>query len=368
MGSWSQRFDADYRFVYVSRETGRETGECAVLRGGTVTRNSSTRVVESAEVEIVGEFPATPDLIRIYLVATWPDGDRKERPLGTFLPDMPSSRVRPGYRSGRLRLVGRLQELEDDKFAVPVTVPSGANAVEAAKGACEDIGLTVLAEESTYTVSDPRSYGVGAKTSDSSIGDTKLDMVNDLLSLAGFSSATTDPLGRVVMRRYVEPSDKAPSWSFVEGPGCRFENEATEELDYSGVPNHVVVRYESEESVVIGEAFDNDPESAMSTAARGRTVTQSYEYTSLPDGDSEQEMQNRADERAYELLWRSQSVVRRISGTHIYAPVGVGDCVRLDLPGAGITGKFDVRVQKIRLIGGCPVDCELRRFVRLWKS
>ena len=361
---WGERFTARYRYMLVDRATGREKRRLDFLKGGTVTRNNDVRIMESAEVEAVGPVDFGPDLVRIYLDAEWPDGETASVPLGTFLPAGPKRSVTSGYSLSSVKLSGRLQELMDDKFSTPFTLAKGDKAVDAARRACEEIGLTVIADPSDYRVTDPRSYGVGAKQNNSETGDTKLDMVNDLLSLAGFRAAKTDPYGRVLLRRYVDPMGQAASWSFEEGPGCRFERSMTDEFDYTSTPNHVVVRYESEERAVVGEAFDNDPASRLSTVSRGRTITRSYEYTSMPPGDDEASMQVYADERARRLLSTAQSTVRRVSLTHVYAPVTVNDSVRLRYPSGSIDGLFEVRVQKIRLVGGCPVDAEFRRFER----
>lgn len=353
-----------YRYVRVSRETGLETEVLTMVKGGSITRNNDVRIMETAEANVVGGLDIGPDLVRIYLEAEWPDGQTASVPLGTFLPVTPSRRVMSGYSTATVKMYGRLQELLDDKFATPVTLASGTNAVDAARSVCEQQGLTVIADDSDYAITNVRTYGVGAKTNDSEVGDTKLDMVNDLLDLAGFRAAKTDAMGNVILERYVAPSDMSPSWEFTEGPTAKFEREMTEERDITDAANHVVVRYESEDSVYVGEAYDTDPNSDLSTVSRGRVITRSYEYTSEPVGSTDSERQAHADKRAATLLRTAQSTIRRVSMTHAYAPVTVNDVARLGYASGDVMGDFEVRVQKIRLVGGCPVGAELRQFVR----
>lgn len=362
---WDQRMSRTrYRYVRVSRETGYETDVLQMVKGGTVTRNNDVRIMETAEANVVGGLSLGPDFVRIYLEAEWPDGQTASVPLGTFLPVVPSRRVMSGYSTATVKMYGRLQELLDDKFATPVTIPSGTNAVEYAAAVCEQQGLEVIADESDYKVTDVRTYGVGAKTNDSEVGDTKLDMVNDLLDLAGFRAAKTDPMGRVILRKYVTPSEQSPIWSFSEGPTAKFEREMTDERDITDAANHVVVRYESEEHVYVGEAYDDDPDSDLSTVSRGRVITASYEYTSDPVGNSDSERQAYANQRAQTLLATAQSTIHRVTISHAYAPVTVNDVVSLSYPSGEVSGNFEVRVQKLKLAGGCPVEAELRQFVR----
>ena len=365
-GRWMSQ--TSYRFVRVSRATGYELGNVRVLSGGTITRNDDTRIKESAEATMAEPYDFGPDLVRAYLDARWPDGTVASEPLGTFIPVVPSRSIEGAASSYSLRMYGLLQELLDDKFAQPYTVSKGDNAVDVARRVCEAAGLTVVADESSYAVTKMRTYGVGVEQNNSEVGDTKLDMVNDLLGLAGFRAACTDVLGRVRFERYRDPADIAPAWDFEEGRNARFETSMTEERDYTTAANHVVVRYGSLEDgdgrVIVGEAWDNDPASDLSTASRGRTITNSYSYSELPPGDSVSEMRNYANGRAESLLRTAQSVIRRVTFTHAYAPVRVNDTLSLSYPTGGVEGKFQVRTQTLRLVGGCPTECEARIFRR----
>lgn len=363
--SWYERTSStSYRFMRVSRATGYETDMIRVLKGGTVTRNNDARIMETAEADLVGDLSIGPDLVRIYMDAEWPSGETETVALGTFLPVVPSRKVTYGYSTAKVKMYGRLQELLDDKFSSPITLEKGTNAVEAAVSVCEQQGLEVIADPSDYTITDVRMYGLGAKQNDSSVGDTKLDMVNDLLDLAGFRAVKTDPMGRVLMRRYQDPMSIAPSWTFEEGPLARFESDMTDERDITSAANHVVVRYATEEEVVVGEAYDTDPASDLSTVSRGRVITRTYEYTSLPEGDTASDRQAYANRRAQTLLGTAQSTIRHVTCTHAYAPITISDTCTVAYRSGGIEGLFEVRVQKMSLTGGCPVEAEFRQFRR----
>lgn len=368
MARWSERFtNTSYRFMRVDRSTGFETAVLNAFRGGTVTRNDDTRIKESAEFQMVGEVDFGPDLVRVYMTVEWAGGETEDVVLGTFLPVVPGRSIRQGYSTATVRMYGRLQELLDDRFSAPVTVTNGENAIAVAKKVCEGVGLTVVAEPSDYTVTDTRAYGVGANQSNSEVDDTKLGMVNDLLDLAGFRAAYTDPMGRVIFEKYRDPGDIAPSWTFDEDdPTVRLDPAIEEERDYTDAANHVVVIYgpDQDGKTIASEAWDRDPDSQLSTVSRGRTITRAYSYMELPPGKTDGEMQAYADKRASTLLSTAQSVIWRLRCRHPYLPFRVNDTIGVRYPSGNVEGKFQVRAQTLTLGGGCAVDSEVRVFRR----
>lgn len=364
---WGEEFASTrYRFMRLSRATGLETERLRVVRGGTITRNNDVRIMESAEVGLVGDLDLGPDLVRVHMDVTWRDGRAASEVLGTFVPAVPSRSVAGAYSTATMRLYGRLQELQDDRFPAPVVLPPGTNAVAAAAQVCRDCGLEVVADGSSYVTTNRRTYGLGMERQNSEVGDTKLDMVNDLLSLAGFWAAKTDVMGRVVMRRYVAPEDRAPAWTFSEGPAAKFEGAMTDERDVTDAANHVVVLYQTEERSLVGEAWDH--ESELSVESRGRAITRTYEYTSIPGGMTDEQLAEWADGNARRLLRTAQATIRRVTLTHAYAPLTIGDSVTVDYPTGGVSGKFEVRTQTLTLSGGCPTEAELRQFNRELKE
>lgn len=367
---WDRRIAfTRYRFAMVSRSTGLEVdSNVPVLSGGTITRNDDTRIKESAEVSLADEYDFGPNFLRIFLDAEWDDGTEVEVPLGTFIPVVPSRSVSGMNSTYSVKLYGRLQELLDDSFSGPVMVPPGTNAVEYAASVCRGCGLDVIADASDYVTTNARMYGVGADQNNSEVGTTKLDCVNDLLSLAGFRAAMTDEMGRVLLRRYLDPAEMPTAWSFVEGPNAKFVGEFEEERDYTSAANHVIVRYGSlgdgTGKVIVGEAWDTDPASDLSTVSRGRTITSAYTYQDLPEGKTDADMTAYANSRARTLLLTAQSIIKRETFTHVYAPVNIDQAISVDFPSGGVVDRFQVRTQTLRLVGGCPIECEARKFKR----
>lgn len=350
------------RIMRVDRATGTETNRVdGVLRGGSITRNQDTDVTESAMLDFVGDDDFPADLLRVWADLSYEDGTRESIALGTFLPDGPKREVTGGDVGTRpLTLYGRLRELSDDQFAYPVSLQAGENPLAFVDETIREAGLALAAHpETDYRMGSTWTFGMDDTTQKS-----KLNAINELLDLMGWNSARTDPMGRVLLTPYTQPKDRAPSWTFTEGPDARFVCAMTDERDWFDTANQVIVVYSDQERDIRGLAVDDDPASEFSAITRGRTISKTYAYSDIPDGMSDTDAQTMADAKAAELLATAQSVIRRVTFTHIYAPVTIGDVITIDYPSGGIRDDFAIRTQKISLTAGLPVETEARSFAR----
>lgn len=356
MADWTQPFVAAYRLVRVSRTTLMELGTLpnAVLDGSTITRNVDTTEYESASVKMVGSVDVGADLLRVYLDATFEDGTTEHVALGTFSVATPKRDVRGALSEWEVKLSGRLADVNEDEFERPVTIPAGSYAVAEAAAILQGCGLDVIYDESSWQLS--ADWVVGLGSSDDS-PTSKLAVVNQLLSLAGFSSAITDGYGRALLRQYRDPADRAPSLTFAEGVNARFLTEAEDERDVTDVANVVVAAYSTQDSTTIGTAYDDDPRSPYGISTLGRRKVKRYEY-------NDEATQVQADAKAEELLRTQQSVIHRVTLSHVWSDVLPTDVVGVEWPTAGISDTFAVRTQSIQLGAGCLTKSELRRFER----
>lgn len=356
MADWTQPFAAAYRFVRVSRATGYELGQIDAIRGGTLTVNQDTATFESAQVETAQLLDIGADLVRCYLDATFEDGTTESVCLGTWLLSIPERDVSGAVESCTAYLDGRLSELQDDAFDSIVTIAAGTNVVSAAQGIAEGAGLTVRATASAKTLG--AAWRFGMEDDGEQDGGSKLDAINALMRIVGYSSARTDAYGVVVLAPASSASTDAPVWTFAEGENATFLAEATDERDSRDVHNVVHAIFETDEATTIGEAIDDDPNSPYSTVTLGRrkVVNSSYRDTAT---------QAQANAKAAELLATDQSVVHRVTLQHVWCGARVGDVVAVEWPTAGITGRYVIRTQSVSIgSAGCMTKSELRAFER----
>ena len=354
-------FTTAIRVMRVDRATGMETGRAeGIRRGGSITRNQDTGIVETATLDVEGTADYGTGLLRIWADLDWDDGTRESIPLGTFLPDGPKREVDGGGDRVPLTLYGRLRELADTQFPHPVSLQAGSDPMTFIEETIRESGLTLAAHEpGGWKLGSTWTFGTGDTR-----GDSKLSAINDLLALMGWNSARTDPMGNIVLAPYVQPKDRAPSWTFTEGKDARFLRAMTDETDWFDTKNQIIVVYANQDREIRGVAIDDDPASEFSTVSRGRVISDTAVYSDVPDDKTDAQLQALADAKAAELLATAQAVIRRVTFTHIYAPVGVGDVVRLDYPSGGVDGDYAIRTQKISLTAGLPVECEARSFQR----
>lgn len=356
MADWTRPFTATYRFMRVARSTGYETAQLDGIKGGTLQVNQDTATFESATLGTAAFFDLGADLVRCYLDAAWEDGTEESVCLGTWLATIPGRSVDGATETCTAYCDGRLQELQDDSFSAPIVVDAGENIVATAQAIAEGAGLAVVSTPSSDTLGTAWSFGLSSESDGD--GGSKLDAVNALLKLAGYGSASTDELGRVVMKPYTDPSSRTPVWTFEEGLNATFLSKADEERDSRDVCNVVLAIYESDGSTTIGEAVDDDPQSPYSTVRLGRRKVAKHMYNSTAT-------QTAADAKAAELLRTQQSTIRRVKLQHVHCPARVGDVVRVSWPSANISGSYVVRTQTVDIgSAGCLTTSELRAFER----
>jgi hypothetical protein len=125
----------------------------------------------------------------------------------------------------------------------------------------------------------------------------------------------------------------------------------------------VEVVYSSDEVTYYSTVVNDDPNSPTSTINRGRKITHRDTNPSLI-GQPDQYM---VDEYAKQLLRDLSSVECKVSYTHAYCPVRLGDCVRLNHEKAGLVNvKAKVISQNIKCEPGCSVSEKAIFTKKLW--
>lgn len=353
----AMRFDTEIRVMRVDRNTGNETGIVhGIVQGGSIERNQDTTVTEQATLDLEGSSLFGTDLLRIWADITYADQTSESIPLGTYLWSADKRQTNGPATTIPLTLYGRLRELADDQYANPISIPAGSDLVAEAEKIITGNGLTVLPHpNSDYRNGTTLTYGL---TDDQT--DNKLAIANDLLTIAGWTTCRTDPYGHVILQPYTDPSRRKPSWTFTEGPTCRWTKQTTDERETFDTANQIIAIYTSQEREIIGTAKDTDPNSPTSIPNRGRVISKKYRYDDIPENQTDQQLQQMANQKAAELLATNQHAIHRVTGTHIIAPITIGDTITLDLPTQHITGTYAIRTQTITLKPGLPTQTELR--------
>ncbi|MDY0087587.1 MAG: hypothetical protein RBS78_03420 [Coriobacteriia bacterium] len=345
---WTRARHDEFEYVRLTPQ-GAVIGPVKGVEGGRITENLNTSLKASGVLDMSGASGADDfkdDLIRVILHAT--EGDETQSVvLGTFLAATPSRVIDEGSVHSEVDLYSLLLILEEDAFEHTLSIEDGSNAVALAASIAEAAGLSVVVTPSPAVTASPLVFEAGT---------SRLEVINHLLEYAGYGSANIDGFGRVVIAPYRDPAERSPVWTFTDGEEGIFLPDIDDELDWYHTPNVVVVVASDPESSMVAVATNDDPLSPYSTVSRGRRIVR-HEET---DADTYAALV----EKAELLLSSGSATVHKDTIVHTYAPVGLGDVVRLRYEAAMIDYTMVVQSREMRMAPGVPTTTTLRRFIR----
>lgn len=314
------------RYVRVAWPGMDEAGELANVTGCTVGEDSESTLKVSGTLSYGGATGLTglDDMVRIYSVST-AGGVSETVCHGTLIASATSRGLTETGESGEAGLYSVLKFMQDRLMGDATVLAAGESPLALAVSLAEGCGLYVVADASDYKAAGDHSWDAGTDA---------LTIANDCLELCGFASATVDAYGNVLMRRYVDPEDRAAVATVSDEPGGSVigGRKVSGERDLAGVPNVSYVTVspaEQDAEPVTGKAVNDDPASPFSTVSRGREISTHATYTEL-DGS--------ADDKALQLLRSAMRVTERYELDMLWYPFSVGDVLTVDYARMGLAG------------------------------
>ncbi len=310
-----------FRYVRVSWPGFDELGDLPGVTGCSVEENMESTLKASGTLSLKGGWePASMDeMVRVYSLSSVPGEPDESVCHGTFMVSAPRTGV-DSSSSTEADLYSVLKILRDARLTDSLSMAKGTATVAFAASLVRSARLAVVTDPSAHRVASAHSWDVGTAL---------LDVVNDCLGWAGFSSASVDGYGNVVMRIYVDPSGLSPvarlSDSERGGPLCGVS--LVRDHDPSSVPNVSVVVYSPSEGEPQRAVVRNDdPASPFSTVSRSREIVRCEEVSELSGSASALALQN---------LRTAMRVVDRYEAESLWWPCEVGDALTLDYRGLG---------------------------------
>lgn len=188
-------------------------------------------------------------------------------PLGVFLLCTPSRDIKEAKVTRNITCYSLLQILLDDKIETRLTLPAGTNVVNEIK---RQIGANYNIADSSQTLISEKIF---------EIGTSKLEIINDLLSVINYNSLRVDVNGIYITEPYVLPTDRQIDRVYEEGADSIIISDMTDELDLFNVPN-VIIRYTNAVDIdpPLTYTYVNDNASSItSTVNRDRRIVDSAE-------------------------------------------------------------------------------------------
>lgn len=248
------------------------------VTGGSVTLSNSTRLRASGSLNLTqacGPIDWMTQRVRIEYTAngvSWR--------LGVFLLSAPTRTYSEVGSTWSVDLSSPLAVPDADCVDSTFTVKAGTNLVGLAADILYGTGLERLSiTPSTATASSDMIFDPGK---------SKLTIVNELLSAAGYWSAHPDGAGQIHLDPYTRPAGRGVAYDFREGARAIHLPEWEREQDMTAVPNKVVFvsQGSADKPALIGVAVNDDSSSPYSYPSRGRWVVETRTGVEAADQES----------------------------------------------------------------------------------
>lgn len=340
---WTKSMKQTYEFYVVDPVSWQDTHKLTNCTSAEITREEGSELLETASISVTDELIGEA-YIRIYLIVEQ-NHETMRIPLCTTLAQTPSFSFDGKVRTQTMNGSSPLIELKDKKPPIGYYIPRKTNLVDAAQD--------ILRAELRAPISGI-SYESFKVPSDftANFDDSWLAYITDLLKQIGYKIAL-EPTGEVIFRQDRLHTAKTPVWRYNDDNSSILMPSVSVDRDITSIPNVVEVVYSKDNANIYAIVKNTNSSSPTSISSRGREIVQRIsdpEFSSTP---------TKSELKAYakKVLDDNNDVVYKISYTHGYCPVRVGDCVMLNYERAGIHNVIArVVSQRISCVTGCTVE------------
>lgn len=234
-------------------------------------------------------------------------------PIATMLFTSPKTMHGEDRVTHSVDLLPKVAVIDEDSVSKRYSLPAGAPIIATVVGLIRSTG------ESRIAVTESAATLRSAMTWDAA--ESKLTIINDLLSAAGYWALWCDGSGQFRVEPYVLPQDRPVAYGFQSGEFSIHKPDWGREQDLSNVPNRFVVVGEGTDKVpaLSAVATNEDPESPFSYQARGRWISRSE-----IGAEGSQAVLNALAKRR---LSDAMSPVAKLDVTHAIVPLDPGQVI-----------------------------------------
>lgn len=351
MPDWLSSMQQTFEYYIVDPLTWKDVRMINNVKSSTINRDSDTETLGSATFNVNESYGEC--YIRTYLV-TIQNGVKERHVLGTHLVQTPSFSFSGKIQDVSMDAYTPLMELKENPPPLGYSALKDENIMDRAYQIVrEQVRAPVVPAKNTRNL----FYDFVANTD-----DTWLSYTRDLIANADYELALDD-LGRILFAPKQELISLQPVWTYDDSNSSILYPDITLDHDLYGIPNVVEVVYSNGKDHYYSRVVNDDPNSPVSTVNRGREIIHRITDPNLIGYPTEGQI----DEYAKKVLKELSSIEYKISYTHGYCPVRLGDCVRLNYERANLVNiKAKVVSQSIKCTPGCPVTEKAVFTTKLW--
>lgn len=351
MIDWTKSMSQTFEFYQVDPGTWKDEKRLDMIETCTINRDNSSATLEHASLDCSQYIEEA--YVRIYLIVNQ-NGEYGRFPLGTYLVQTPSVSFDGKKYTMSMDAYSPLIELKDNYPTLGYSLLAGQNIMNAA--------YTISSSNSRAPIVEAQSDRTLYSNFVANTSDNWLTFLQDLIPQANFQFAL-DEMGRILFEPITDTASLQPVWTFSDDNSSILLPNIKDERDLYGVPNVVEVIYSSDNLTLVSRVVNDDPSSPVSTKTRGREIVYretSPQLSGIPT-------QSYLDSYAIQLLRNLSSLEHKVTFSHGYCPIRVGDCVLLDYKRFGINGiKAKLVSQSIKCGTGCSVEATAVYTTRLW--
>lgn len=352
MIDWTKSMTQTFEFYKVDPLTWKDATVLTQIKSCSISRDEESQTLGSATIESTEHLDEC--YVRIYLVVSQ-NGVTEKVALGTYLAQTPSTSYDGKSSAISIDAYTPLIELKEGLPPLGYSILKDTNIMDTAYNICrEHMRAPIVKTNSSKTLYSDFI---------SNVNDTWTTFVTDLVANANYK-LDLDEVGRVLFSPIQDIASLQHRWIYSDDNSSILYPEVTNQRDLYGIPNVVEVIYTTDSGYVFSRIVNNDPNSPISTVNRGREIVYRDSNPNL-SGEPTQEM---LDDYATQLLRNLSCLEHKITYSHGYCPVRVGDCVLLNYKQAGLNNvRAKVISQNIKCTTGCPVQETAIYTTKLWR-
>lgn len=353
MPDWTSTMQQTFEYYIVDPDTWTDAKRINNVISSSISRDLEAETLGSASITMSNSLGEC--YIRIYLV-TIQNGIRERFPLGTFMIQTPKYSFDGKIKNITMDAYTPLIELKEKHPPLGYSILKDSNIMESA--------YLILREQMRAPVGRSNKDDKLFTNFVSNLDDTWITFVLDLIANANMR-LELDELGRAIFAPKQALETLQPVWTFDADNSSILYPNFDIEHDLYGIPNEVEVIYSNGSMTNSVKVINDNPNSPVSTVARGRRITHRITDPEVIGNPSEAQIK----EYAERTLRSMSSIAYTVSYKHGYCPVRIGDCVRLNYENAGLKNvKAMVISQSIDCTPGCPVTEKAIFTTDLWEG
>lgn len=352
MIDWTKSMTQSYEFYIVDPFTWKDKERVYTIESCTINRDETNATLGSATIN--GSNVLDECYLRIYLVVIQ-NGVTEKIALGTYMIQSPSTSFDGKKYTISMDAYTPLIELKEDYPSIGYSLMKQQPIMQIASSLCRENMRAPVIE----TTSNDKLYEDFVANPD----DSWLTFISDLIANAKYKFAL-DPYGRVGFEPIVDVASLQHVWQYNDDNSSILLPSLKDDRDLYGVPNVVEVIYSTNETMLFSRVVNDDSNSPISTVNRGREIVHRETNPKIIGKPTQEYL----DVYATQLLKNLSSLEHKITYSHGYCPVRVGDCVLLNYRRAGLRDvKAKVISQSIQCGTGCTVEETAVYTTNLWR-